>query len=155
MDSSLSSPPRQHGGPGPPPSKHLPRLREMTDSGYHTLQEMGDACEPPITRERVRQLLREYKIHRSPRVYKYYCADCGEHLHRAASRCQACHFARLALGRSQHNCFTCGKVVIRRRGELRRNPKHVFCNHRCKGVWLGRTHGFGTQAAKARSGDDH
>jgi DNA-binding transcriptional MerR regulator len=56
------------------PAKRLAMIREMRESGA-TYQQIASACDPPVSRERIRQICADHGI-TPPRVVKP-CATCG------------------------------------------------------------------------------
>ena len=101
-----------------------------------------------ITRERVRQILHQgglpTKALRQLRL-RYECPGCGSILRSPKSRCRACAMGTFV-------CEVCGKEFQRRvavqRSLFRRGYKHIFCTRRCRGVYAGRSFGFGAHPPK-------
>jgi hypothetical protein len=104
-------------------SPHLETIRRMASPEYHTLLEIGSACKPPITRERVRQLIASYGIQRAPRPAPIpfdVCADCGRpNWSMVYSRrfCQSCRSARSTISLTCANP-ECGRRFRRRFDQL-------------------------------------
>ena len=104
-----------------------------------------------VSRERVRQILNHAGVTRFHQTGKWVrCPDCGKRTPRGY-RCPLCaprrKSARHAATLMWLTCEVCGVQFQRRRkdqaGREKRGYKHIFCGHRCKGAYLGRTYGWG------------
>jgi len=48
---------------------------------------------------------------------------------------------RNTVERDKYDCYTCGEIVERLDCDVP-NPKRVFCSHKCRGVWVGKSEKF-------------
>ena len=137
---------------------YLQRVATMSHEkvkGYRTLQEIGDDFNPPISKERVRQLLKRHGIQRLPKSAK------------VASLCGRCFLPLLDTNHSGLHlscrkvtliCEVCGKSFERSRSaynaSVKKGYSHTWCSKSCQGRWVGRTHGFPVQPdTRKKKGD--
>ena len=110
-----------------------------------TLQQISD--EVGVTRERVRQILRDVGLPTAHLVRRYVCLSCGTVL---PLRCR-----KFCNRQCQHNythikvaCDYCGTLREYRVKELinhiekGQKQEHYWCSKRCQGKWLAENHGF-------------
>lgn len=99
-----------------------------------------------VTRERVRQILREYGLPTFiPKVFT--CKVCGNqipHNRKKSMLCRDCRFKECWVLKK---CEMCEKEFHIRKSvyiaALTRNYKHTFCSNKCQGKWLGDNYGRG------------
>jgi transposase-like protein len=96
------------------PAKRLAMIREMRESGA-TYQQIAKACDPPVSRERIRQICAYHGI-TAPRVVKA-CATCGAEIEVAPN-----HAQRKTNAYCSGACFT---EMKRRRDEAKRRTEGV------------------------------
>jgi predicted DNA-binding protein YlxM (UPF0122 family) len=114
-----------------------------------TLQQIGDAMTPHISRERVRQLLkRDHARTSHVHNYKNKCKLCGKRLFAKTKSmiCLDCH-------RATATCNYCGKTIHRGYALLTRHLKdqskrkvksqgNYYCDRKCFGAKMGKSVGF-------------
>lgn len=148
-------------------------LNARKDDPTRTLESLGK--EFGITRERVRQIFKQYKVptrHITPSV-QVFCNYCSETTTRNLSKQNALiergsklvsfcdDVCRQLSIRKTFACDNCGtKEITYRESQLRRNARnreqinsktddgYHFCSKRCQGKWLARTVGFGSDSRK-------
>lgn len=119
-----------------------------------TLKSIGDSA--GVTRERVRQILSSNNLPtKSYRVYKLLqCRYCFKIIRAPRIYCsKECREKDLYI---YLECEECGKLVKRLAKDYiwrlkNRNYKHVWCNKRCQGKWLGKN--FGHRYSKGDNND--
>jgi hypothetical protein len=135
------------------------------ENPYATLKEIaemisGETGNPPLTNERVRQLLKKAGARTShiTATVKFICNNCGNEFERAASEASKvgkdgncfcnlkCKVEYNSITLVCDYCHTEYKAKIYRvRNNIRKHGmKYVFCSNRCKGKWLGKNFGFGS-----------
>jgi hypothetical protein len=104
---------------------------------YMTLQAIADRV--GVTRERVRQILREARLPTVAQVlYKHHCALCGGRISAKHRRHRAC-LREIAPAPVLHSCPTCGRdfntpqYVVTYRDKDGRYKGGWFCSRRCHG----------------------
>ena len=109
-----------------------------------------------VSRERVRQILKRAGAQtRALRTPLQPCPVCGESVGRTAKRfcSRACYSASIRI---MLVCEECGAPFPRSAKlhafRVQQGQRHIFCNNRCTGAWIGRTFGraaLATQVPKA------
>jgi len=132
-------------------SPHLETIRRMVAPEYHTLGEIGAACTPPITRERVRQIIAAHSIQRAPRPGPLpwdVCGDCGRPswaMVYSRQLCPSCRSARSIVTTTCANA-ECGKKIRRRYDQIFQGKlgerRLAWCSRECWGVYAGTHYGF-------------
>ena len=116
----------------------------LAKNPVQTLQQV--ATEVGVTRERVRQITKEYGIHREALPSRYgRCISCGRTRHdRRVNNILECGICR--PNRAKYitvNCYWCNKSFSRRASSQR--SKRSFCNNVCLGKWVAENYGWGSK----------
>ena len=110
---------------------------------YATLQSIGDQCH--VSRERIRQILKEAKLPTSHLARSYNCLNCKKEIKERRSHSFCSNKCRYEYHNLLIECDQCHTMFRRRRSEvLRPSMKHnyYFCSKRCQGYWLSSNYGF-------------
>ena len=105
-----------------------------------------------VSRERIRQILKDAGVTTHFAKPKYHCVDCGKELRRKAIRCRECfikHSFILII------CDECNAPFYRRKSDILQYPcsntyGHLFCSRHCRSVWRGKHCGFGAHPEHSR-----
>ncbi len=103
-----------------------------------------------ISRERVRQLLKELGLKTNILKCGKRCPECGQKISSQSKLCRVCFLQKRFLGsRVNLLCDSCGKRFLRLRSEWKtsriKGYRFTFCNRRCQGHYLGIHSGFGNR----------
>lgn len=126
--------------------RNISIIRVRSNNPCATLQEIGDRF--GITRERVRQILKEAGEQTRAYVQTYLCYHCGKNLGRRKKvfcnkQCQHDYY------HMRVPCEICGQlseysiaVLAWRVKHMKHKQKLFFCSRVCHGKWLAANYGF-------------
>jgi len=101
------------------------------------------ADEVGVSRERVRQIARRNGYpprSNTKKIKTKLCPVCGRTYYTSKLHCSRACAGKTRWKRITLNCHQCGKPIERTPGSMRNKSGKYFCNRKCFGRWVGKSH---------------